>query len=112
MGRVQVNRAGLTLAGVLAAWHAVWAALAATGTAQRVYDFAFRLHFMQSDATVGPFDAATAGMLLLATAAVGYVTGAALAVVWNGLAAMSEAVHARRHTATGLPAPGKPMRAR
>ena len=30
MGYVPVNRAGLTLAGVLAAWHAIWAALAVT----------------------------------------------------------------------------------
>jgi hypothetical protein len=112
MGHIAVNRAGLTLAGVLAAWHAIWAVLAATGTAQRVYDFAFKLHFMRSDATVVPFDASTAGLLLLATAAVGYVTGVALAVVWNGLTALAAALHARRRATTGLGAAGKAARAR
>lgn len=110
MRLIPVNRAGLTLAGVLAAWHVIWAALTATGTAQRVYEFAYKLHFMQSDATVGPFDAATAGLLILTTAAVGYVTGAALAVVWNGLTAVSEAFHARRRSAPTLGAAGKPAR--
>ena len=112
MGHIQVNRAGLTLAGVLAAWHALWAMLAATGTAQRVYDFVYKLHFMQSDATVGAFDWPTAGMLILTTAAVGYLTGATLAIVWNCLSALADAVHARRGTGAGLASARKPARAR
>jgi|GEM_PF-986827 len=112
MGHISVNRAGLTLAAVLAAWHAIWSVLAATGMAQRVHDFAYKLHFMQSDATVGPFDAATAGLLVLTTAAVGYVTGAALAVVWNCLTTVADALHARRHATPGLGTAGKPARAR
>lgn len=108
MGHIHVNRAGLTLAAVLAAWHAIWAALAAFGAAQPVYDFAFRLHFMKTDAVVGAFDPASAGLLLLATAAVGYVTGAGLALVWNCLTALAEA---RRHGEAPLGRPGKPARA-
>jgi hypothetical protein len=108
MGYVPVNRAGLTLAGVLAAWHAIWAALAAFGVAQPLYDFVFRLHFMRSDAAMGAFDLASAGMLIGLTAAVGYLTGAALAVTWNCLTAFAETASARRHGTATIGRSGRP----
>ena len=55
MAHIHPNRAGLAFAAVLAGWHAVWALLVAFGGAQKVLDFAYKLHFMESDAVVGPF---------------------------------------------------------
>lgn len=83
MGHVQANRLGMAFAAVLAAWHAAWALLVAFGAAQPVLDFVYRLHFMKSDAVIGPFDAATAAVLVASTAAVGYVSGVTMAMVWN-----------------------------
>ena len=98
------------MAAVLVAWHAVWAALVALGVAQTVYDFAFRLHFLQSETVVGPFEPATAGGLLLAAAGVGYAMGATLALVWNCLTAVSEAAATRRTGEHGLGRTGRPAR--
>lgn len=85
MGIVNANRVGLACAAVLAGWHAVWLALVASGVAQQVYDFAFRLHGMQSDAVVGSVDPFMAGGLLLATGGIGYVSGFGATWVWNCL---------------------------
>lgn len=85
MGSMHPNRAGLAFAAILAGWHAVWALLVAFGGAQDVLDFAFRLHFMKSDAVVGPFDPAMAAVLVATTALIGYVSGFGVAAVMNCL---------------------------
>lgn len=85
MGFVKANRAGLSVAAVLAGWHAVWLALVAGGGAQRVVEFIFRMHGMKADVAIGGVDPLMAGLLLLSTAAVGYVSGFAAAAVWNCL---------------------------
>ena len=110
MGHVHMHRAGLTVAGVLVGWHAIWAGLSAFGLAQAAYDFVRRIHFMQPDASMAPFDAASAGLLLLVTAAVGYVTGASLAAVWNCLTSVAEATAARRQGEPDLGRTGRPAR--
>lgn len=110
MGHIHVHRAGLTVASVLAGWHAIWAGLSAVGLSQSAYDFVRRIHFMQPDASMTPFDATSAGLLLLVTAVVGYGTGAALAAVWNCLTAMAEATAARRQVEQGLGRTGRPAR--
>jgi hypothetical protein len=101
---IRVNRAGLTLAVVLAGLHLIWVALVAVGTAQPLLDFAFRIHMMEADATVGEFAFGPAALLLMVTAGVGYVSGAALAAVWN-LLGYARAFFAKQHP---LPGMGKP----
>ena len=85
MGYVDPNRLGIVMAVLLTAWHGVWMTLVAAGVAQRVADFVLRLHAMKSDVVVEPFDAGAAGVLLLATAVLGYVGGAVAALLWNCL---------------------------
>ena len=85
MAHIHPNRAGLAFAAVLAGWHAVWALLVAFGGAQTVLDFAYKLHFMKSDAVVGPFDPAMAALLVAATGLIGYLSGFSIAAVMNCL---------------------------
>lgn len=85
MGSVNANRVGLSIAAVLAGWHAVWLVLVASGAAQQVFDFAYRLHGMKPDAVVGTLDPGLGALLLVATGAIGYVSGFGGAWVWNCL---------------------------
>lgn len=85
MGRVSPNRVGLSVAAVVAGWHVVWSLLIAFGGAQRVLEFAYKLHSMKAEAVVGPFNFATAALLVLVTAILGYVSGAVAAITWNCL---------------------------
>lgn len=85
MNSVSANRVGLSVAAVLAGWHLVWVLLVASGTAQAVLDFAYKLHGLTSDAVVGGFDPGLSGLLLLATGGIGYVSGFGAAWVWNCL---------------------------
>lgn len=89
MGNVSANRVGLSVAAVLAGWHAVWSLLVASGTAQQVLDVAYALHGMKNDALVRPFDPMMAGLLILATAVIGYVSGFVAAFTWNCLSRWS-----------------------
>lgn len=101
MGRIFVNRAGLAVAAVLAVWHAAWAALVAFGAAQPLVDFIYKIHFVEASAPkVGPFNPASAAILVGVAAVAGYVMGAGLAAVWNCLGGLSSAVSAGR---TGSP---------
>ena len=85
MGHVSPNRVGLSVAAVLAGWHVVWSLLVAFGAAQQVLDTAYTLHAMKNDAVVGPFNPVTAGLLILATGLIGYVSGFGAAFTWNCL---------------------------
>lgn len=104
MERIGVNRAGLTLAVVLAGLHVIWGVLVAIGVAQPLVDFVFRIHMMEADAVVGEFAFGPAILLLLVTAAVGYGVGVALALAWNMLGA-AEGLVARRHLMPGSSKP-------
>jgi hypothetical protein len=85
MRHVNPNRAGLSVAAVLAGWHAVWALLVASGVAQQAMESAYALHAMKADAVVVPFNSVMAGLLILATAVIGYVSGFMAAFTWNCL---------------------------
>lgn len=89
MGHLSPNRLGLVFAGILAGWHAVWSGFVAAGIAQPLADFVSRIHFVKTDAVVEPFSLANAALLVAVTAAVGYLTGFAFAIVWNCLQAFS-----------------------
>jgi len=88
MGRVDPNRLGIVAAVMLTAWHGVWIGLVAAGVAQRMADFVLRMHAMESEIVVGPFDAGMAALLLAGTALLGYLVGAGAAAMWNCLGAV------------------------
>lgn len=88
MGYVDPNRLGLVAGVMLAAWHGIWMALVAAGVAQRVADVVLRMHAMKPEVVVEPFQPGMAAILLLGTAAVGYVGGVAAAALWNCLGAV------------------------
>jgi len=101
MGSVSPNRVGLSVAAVLGGWHVVWSLLVASNAAQRVLEFAYAMHAMKADTAVGPFDPAMAGLLILTTALIGYVSGAVAAITWNCLQS-----NCARDTACSSPATG------
>jgi multisubunit Na+/H+ antiporter MnhC subunit len=96
MTHIDPNRLGVVAAVMLTAWHGVWLVLVATGQAQRVADFVLRMHQMKSEVVVEAFDPLMAALLLVATAILGYVGGAAAAALWNCLGFVCE-----RHPAAG-----------
>ena len=86
MAPIKPFTAGLCVAAFLTAWHAAWALLVALNWAQPLMDLVFRLHFISPPFRVGAFDAPTAGLLLLLVSTIGFLIGAGLALIWNGLA--------------------------
>ncbi len=89
MAAINPNKVGMAFGLVIGGWHLLWAALVAVGAAQPVLDFIFWMHFIKPVYTVGPFDPAVAAVLVVVTALVGYVVGAAFGLVWNRLAVTS-----------------------
>jgi hypothetical protein len=83
--RISVSKTGLVVGIVLGAWHLCWSTLVATGLAQRVADFVFWMHFIKAVYVIEPFEISRATILVLATAAIGYVVGAVGAWAWNVL---------------------------
>lgn len=79
------NTVGLILAVLMGLWHAIWALLVMVGLAMPILDWIYGLHFLSNPFSVMPFDMATAVMLVVFTAVVGYVVGWVFAAVWNTL---------------------------
>jgi hypothetical protein len=82
---MNVYKAGLVLGSVIGGWHFCWASLVALRLAQPVIDFVFWMHFIKPIYVVEPFEITRAAILLIVTAAVGFVIGSAFAVVWNAM---------------------------
>jgi len=78
-------KAGLAVGIILGLWHLCWALLVAPGLAQPMIDFVLRLHFIEPFLRIQAFDPVTAGAPVGLTAAIGFVVGAALALIWNQL---------------------------
>ena len=82
---VGVNHTGIVLGSLSGAMHLGWVVLVAAGVAQPVTDFVFWLHFIRPDWVIQAFEPLRAVGLVVLTAAIGYVTGAAFALIWNHL---------------------------
>jgi hypothetical protein len=78
-------RTGLAFGCLVGLAHLFWAALVAAGGAQFLVDLILRLHFLDVSVRVAPFDAGLAAVLVGLTAGVGFVLGAAFAILWNWL---------------------------
>ena len=82
-GTISVGKAGLVLGCVIGGWHLCWSALVAAGVAQRVIDFMFWMHFIKPIYVVEPFEIGRAAILVVVTAALGFVVGSVFAMIWN-----------------------------
>lgn len=87
MTNVEMNktRAGLILGAFLGLFHLVWAIMVAIGFAQAILDFIYKIHFLNNPFTIQAFSIGNAVLLVLVTAAVGFVGGWILAFLWNKL---------------------------
>lgn len=83
--KLNPNKTGLALGGLLALWHALWAALVAIGLAQALLDFVYSIHFLSNPFVVGTFNLMTALTLVVVTAVIGYLLGWVFALIWNKL---------------------------
>lgn len=86
MKRINVAKTSLAVGFVLGLYHLSWVALVASGFAKPVMDFILRLHFIQFDYQMAPFDAATGASLVAVTFGLGAVIGLIFALFWNWLA--------------------------
>ena len=87
MRRINPAKAALAVGIVIGLYHLSWVGLVAAGLAKPFMDFVLKLHFIQLDYVMAPFDPATGAMLVALTFTIGALFGLVFAVVWNWLAA-------------------------
>lgn len=85
MPTIHPNKTGLAFAALLGVWHLLWALCVSAGIAQWLLNFVLWLHFLNLPLTIAPFRFGTAALLVLFTAATGYIIGFVLAIIWNWL---------------------------
>lgn len=81
--KLQENKVAMIVALFVGGAHLLWSALVALGYASLVLDFIYGLHFLNNPFTVAPFTLSNAVVLVLVTAAVGYLGGWIFASLWN-----------------------------
>lgn len=79
------NKTGLVIGTLLSLWHAIWSIFVAVGWAQAIVNFAFWIHMIKPVYVIGPFSFWIALILITVTGAIGYISGFALAALWNWL---------------------------
>jgi hypothetical protein len=79
------NKVGLVIGALIGGWHLVWSLLVLIGWAQPIIDFIFWAHMIKPVYFVKPFDPVAAVVLIVITAAIGYIFGFLGAVIWNKL---------------------------
>jgi hypothetical protein len=82
---ISKNKLGVVVGSLLGLWHLVWSILVASGIAQWLIDWVFRLHFIKPLYTITPFRLSLAIALIVITSALGYVIGWVLGAIWNWL---------------------------
>lgn len=80
---ISKNKLGVVLGSLLGLWHLAWAALVATGVAQWLMDWVFRLHFIQPPYVVSAFKLNYAIGLIVITSVLGYTFGWVGGALWN-----------------------------
>ena len=80
-----VARTGIAFGCLLGAMHLGWVILVAVGLAQPIADFVYWLHFIRPVWVIEPFEPFRALGLVVLTAAIGYLIGSTLALIWNRL---------------------------
>ena len=86
MRTISPAKAAMSVGAVIGLYHLVWVILVAVGLAKPFLDFVLRLHFIQFDYEMAPFDVATAAGLVALTFSIGAAFGLVFALVWNWLA--------------------------
>ena len=76
-------KSGLVLGAVIGLWHLTWSLLVASSWAQPFIDFVFWMHFIKPVYVIEPFNLGTATILVVVTAAIGFVIGCVFAILWN-----------------------------
>ena len=80
---LQANKTGLALGGMIGVFHLCWSLLVASGFAQPLMDFIFRLHRITPVYIILPFDFLSMIELVILTGLLGYVMGYLFALLWN-----------------------------
>ena len=97
MRRINPAKAALAVGIVTGLYHLTWVGLVAAGLAKPFMDFVLKLHFIQLDYVMAPFDPATGAMLVALTFTIGALFGLVFAIVWNWLAAKPATQVAEEH---------------
>jgi hypothetical protein len=83
--QISIGKAALALGLLAGGWHILWAILVALGFAKPLIDFILWIHFIKPIYEIEPFEIARAATLVVLTAGLGAIVGAAFAAVWNAL---------------------------
>ena len=83
MGTINPGRAGLVFGALIGGGHLLWSILVALRWAQLLIDFIFWSHFIKPVYVVEEFSLGRAAILIIVTAAVGYVVGFCCGHLWN-----------------------------
>lgn len=79
----KVNKVGLVFATIAGGVHVVWSLVVLFGWAQGLINFILWAHMISIPLIVRPFNFATALILIVITASIGYLVGYVVATVWN-----------------------------
>ena len=78
-----IQKTALSVGAFFAIIHAAWAILVGLGLGQTLANFKTNIHFIKTDFSILPFDAATGIGLIILSFVVGTIIGALFALVWN-----------------------------
>lgn len=85
MIKLNPNKVGLVFGAVFGLNHLIWSLLVWLGLAQRLLDFIFGLHMIESPFKLLPFSPRHAVTLVIFTTVIGYLVGLVFAWLWNWL---------------------------
>jgi xanthosine utilization system XapX-like protein len=83
--RISKLKTGIVVGLFFALFHLLWSVLVVTGAAQVVFDWIYKMHFLNNPFTIQPFDWLIAVQLVLMTFVVGFVVGWVFALLHNML---------------------------